>query len=53
MIPVSSAPVERVFSTSEESCMRKHNQLSRKNLEREVLFKKNKELLKDVLVNPN
>jgi len=53
VIPVSSAPVKRVFSTSEESCMRKRNQLSGKNLEREVLFKKNKELLKDVLVNPN
>ena len=30
VIPVSSAPVERVFSTSEESCMRKTQSAERK-----------------------
>ena len=33
VIPPSSAPVERVFSTSGESCMGKPNRLSGKNLE--------------------
>ena len=49
VIPASSAPIERVFSTSGESCMGKRNQLSGKNLEREVLLKKNKELLREEL----
>ena len=43
-IPASSAAVERIFSTSGESCTGKSNRLSGRNLEREALLKKNKEL---------
>lgn len=38
IIPGSSAPVERVFSTAGESTCGKRNRLSDKNLEREVLL---------------
>ena len=45
VIPASSAPVERVFSTAGESTIGKRNRLSDTNLEREVLLKKNKQFL--------
>ena len=41
-IPVSSAPVERVFSVAGESTIGKRNRLTGSNLEREVLLRKNK-----------
>ena len=41
-VPVSTAPVERVFSTSGESTSGKHNRLTDYNLEREVLLRRNK-----------
>lgn len=44
-IPATSAPVERVFSSAGESTAGKRNRLSDKNLEREVLLKKNKYFL--------
>jgi len=44
-IPGSSAPIERVFSTTGESSSGKRNCLSAKNLEREVLLCKNKAYL--------
>ena len=44
-IPASTAPVERVFSTSGESTSGKRNRLTDSNLEREVLLRKNKEYL--------
>ena len=45
MIPGSSAPVERIFSTAGESTSGKKNRLSDSNLEREVLMRKNKNYL--------
>ena len=44
-IPGSSAPVECVFSTAGESTCGKRNRLSDKNLEREVLLRKNRKYL--------
>lgn len=44
-IPASSAPVERTFSTAGESTLGKRNRLSGKNLEREILLRKNKHYL--------
>ena len=44
-ITASSAPVERVFSTAGESTSYKRNRLAHKNLEREVLLRKNKDYL--------
>ena len=44
-IPGSSAPVERVFSTAGESTSGRRNRLADKNLEREVLLRKNKDYL--------
>ena len=41
----STAPVERVFSTSGESTSDKRNRLTDYNLEREVLLRKNKAYL--------
>ena len=41
-VPASSAPVERVFSTAGESTTGRRNRLSRANLEREVLLRRNK-----------
>ena len=40
MIPATSAPVERVFSTAGESTAGKRNRLSDRYLEREVLIRK-------------
>ena len=40
--PASTAPIERVFSTSGESTSGKRNRLADYNLEREVLIRKNK-----------
>lgn len=45
VIPATSAPVERVFSSAGESTTGKRNRLSDKNLEREILLKKNKYFL--------
>ena len=44
-IPASSAPVERTFSTAGESTSGRRNRLSDKNLEREVLLRKNRQYL--------
>ena len=44
-IPGSSAPVERVFSTADDSTIGKQNRLSDHNLEWEVLLKRNKHFL--------
>ena len=44
-IPATSAPVERVFSTAGESTVGKRNRLSDKNLECEVLLRKNRHFL--------
>ena len=44
-IPGSSAPVERVFSTADDSTIGKRNRLSDHNLEWEVLLKTNKHFL--------
>ena len=44
-IPGSSAPIERIFSTAGESSSGKRNRLMDKNLEREVLLRKNKAYL--------
>ena len=41
VIPASSAPVERVFSTAGDSCVGRRNRLTDVNLEREVLIKRN------------
>ena len=41
-VPPSTAPIERVFSTSGESTSGKCNRLTDYNLEREVLLRKNK-----------
>jgi len=45
-VPPSTAPVERVFSTSGESTSGKCNRLTDNNLEREVLLRKNKMYLR-------
>ena len=42
IIPASSAPIERVFSTAGQITSGKRNRLNDRNLEREVLLKKNK-----------
>ena len=44
-LPPSTAPMERVFSTSGESTSGKRNKLTDNNLEREVLLRKNKKYL--------
>ena len=44
-VPPSTAPIERVFSTSGESTSGKRNRLTDYNLEREVLLRKNKKIL--------
>ena len=41
-VPGSSAPVERAFSTAGEATTGKRNRLASKNLEREILIRKNK-----------
>ena len=41
-IPAASTPIERVFSVAGESTSGKRNRLADKNLEREVLLRKNK-----------
>ena len=43
IIPGSSAPVERTFSTAEDSSSGKLHRLVDKNLEREVLIQKNRQ----------
>ena len=45
IIPGSSAPVERTFSTAGHASSGKRNRLADKNLEREVLIRKNKQYL--------
>ena len=40
IVPGSSAPVERTFSTAGDACSGKRNRLTDKNLEREVLIRK-------------
>ena len=45
VIPASSAPIERVFSTAGQISSGKRNRLSDINLEREILVKKNKRYL--------
>ena len=45
IIPGSSAPVERTFSTAGDASSGKRNHLSDRNLEREVLIRKNKQYL--------
>lgn len=47
-VPPSTAPIERVFSTSGESTSGKHNRLTDYNLEREVLLQKNKIYLTEI-----
>ena len=42
VIPASSAPIERTFSTAGEATAGKRNRFSDQNLEREVLLRKNK-----------
>ena len=42
IVPGSSAPVERTFSTAGDTASGKRNRLMDKNLEREVLIRKNK-----------
>ena len=44
-IPASSTPIEHVFSTAGESTSGKRNRLADKNLEREILLRKNKDYL--------
>ena len=44
-IPASSAPIERTFSTAGESTSGKRNRLADRNLEREVLLRKNRDYL--------
>ena len=46
VIPASSAPIERTFSIAGDACIGKRNRLTKGNLEREVLIKKNKAYLK-------
>ena len=45
VIPGSSAPVERVFSSAGESTTGKRNRLKDENLEREILLRKNRQYL--------
>ena len=45
VIPGSSVPIERVFSTAGNATIGKRNRLADKNLEREVLLQKNKDYL--------
>lgn len=45
IVPGSSAPVERTFSTAGDAASGKRNRLTDKNLEREVLIRKNKNYL--------
>ena len=45
VIPGSSAPVERVFSTAGDSTCGKQNHLSDKNLEHKVILRKNRKYL--------
>ena len=45
IVPSSLAPVERTFSTAGHASSEKHNRLADKNLEREVLIRKNKQYL--------
>ena len=45
VVPASSTPIERDFSTAGESCIGRRNRLSDSNLEREVMLKKNKHYL--------
>ena len=42
IIPASSAPIERVFSTAGQITSGKRNRLNDRNLEREMLLKKKK-----------
>ena len=44
-IPCSSAPVERVFSIAGHATTGRRNRLSDKNLEREIIIRKNKDYL--------
>ena len=44
-IPASSAPIERVFSTAGESTAGKRNRLSDRNLECEILLRRNRHFL--------
>lgn len=46
VIPASSAPVERTFSTAGQISSGKRNRLTDANLEREILVKKNKSYIK-------
>ena len=45
VVPVLSAPIERVFSTAGETCIGRRNRLADANLEREVMLKQNKHYL--------
>ena len=45
LIPATSTPIERVFSTAGLVTVGKRNRLNAKRLEREVLIKKNKAFL--------
>ena len=47
-VPSSTAPIERVFSTSGESTSGKCNRLTDYNLEREALLQKNKKYLIEI-----
>ena len=47
-VPSSTAPIERVFSTSGESKSGKRNRLTDYNLEREVLLRKNRKYLIEI-----
>ena len=45
VVSVSSAPIERVFSTAGETCIGRRNRPADANLEREVMLKQNKRYL--------
>ena len=45
IVPGSSAPVKRTFSTAGDACSGKRNRLTNKKLEREILIQKNKQYL--------
>ena len=45
IIPGSSAPVERMFSTTGDASSGKRNQLTDKNLEREIMIRKNRQYI--------